>query len=190
MMLDMPAIRWLAGPIAALAVGATACGGGDGGSSGGTAQRPTPTAGAEGTASADPDPPATPPKKKVAPERERIVRAWANTLRRGNVRGAARYFAVPSLVSNNTPPLKLSTRKQVQNFNRTLPCGAKVVESVRGPKGFVIVTFLLTERPGPGTCGTGVGAKVRTAFRIRKHHITDWVRVSDPPPEPEPDNVA
>jgi hypothetical protein len=189
MMLDMPALRWLAGPLAALAVGATACGGGDGGSSGATAQRPTPTASAGGESGADPDP-AAPPKKKVNPAKERIVRGWADTLRRGNVRGAARYFAVPSLVSNNTPPLKLSTRTQVRNFNRTLPCGAKVVEAERGPKGFVIVTFVLTERPGPGTCGTGVGAKVRTAFRIRKHHITDWVRISDPPPEPEPDNVA
>ena len=188
MMPAMVDIRWLVGLLAALAVGASACGG-DGDSARKTTQKPAPTATAEVEAGADPDP-APEPKKKVDPEKERIVRAWADTLRRGNVRAASRYFALPSLVSNGTPPLKLSTREDVRTFNRTLPCGAKVVETERGPKGFVIVTFVLTERPGPGTCGTGVGAKARTAFRIRRHHITDWIRLSDPPAEPEPDNVA
>src|SRR4051794_7128047 len=139
MMLSMSAIRWLAGPLAALAVGVAACGGGDGGSSGGTAQRPSPTPTTEAAAGSDsdPEPAAKPkPKKKVDPGKERIVKAWANTLRRGRVRAAARYFALPSLVSNGTPPIKLKTRAQTRIFNRTLPCGAKVIATERGPKDF------------------------------------------------------
>src|SRR3954451_15784934 len=138
MMLSMSAIRWLAGPLAALAVGVGACGGGDGGSSGGTAQRPSPTPTTEAGAGSgtDPEPAAKAKakKKKVDPGKERIVKAWANTLRRGRVRAAARYFAVPSLVSNGTPPIKLKTRAQTRIFNRTLPCGAKVIATERGPK--------------------------------------------------------
>ena len=40
-----------------------------------------------------------------------VIRRWADTLRRGDVRGAARFFAIPSLVSNGTPPIVLHTRR-------------------------------------------------------------------------------
>jgi hypothetical protein len=195
MMLLMVPIRWLAGPLAALAVGISACGGGGGdGDGGGSAQRPAPTATAstegEGGAAPAPAEEQTAKEKPVDPRKERIVRAWADTLRRGDVRAAARYFALPSLVSNGTPPIRLQTRAEARSFNRSLPCGAEVIATERGPRGFVVVTFRLTERPGAGECGTGVGATARTAFRIRKEHITDWVRVPDPPPDAEAENVA
>jgi hypothetical protein len=119
------------------------------------------------------------PVEKVNPADERVVRAWADTLRRGNVRRAARYFALPSVVSNGTPPIRLETRAEVRFFNRTLPCGAKVIASEPARNGFFIVTFRLTERPGRGECGSGTGATARTAVRVRNEHITDWVRVAD-----------
>jgi hypothetical protein len=109
----------------------------------------------------------------------RVVRAWADTLRRGDVRGAARFFAIPSLVSNGTAPIKLETRAEVRFFNLTLPCGAKLIDTEPAPHGFFIATFRLTERPGEGECGSGTGETARTAFRIRKRHITDWLRVQD-----------
>ena len=40
---------------------------------------------------------------------------------------------------------------------------------------------MLTERPGPGTCGSGTGATARTAFRVKDGKITDWLRVQDLP---------
>ena len=83
-----------------------------------------------------------------------MIRAWADTLRRGDVEGAAEYFAVPATVSNGTPPLKLKSRAEVEFFNRTLPCGAQVIATEDAPHGFVIATFRLTERPGKGRCGT------------------------------------
>ncbi len=130
--------------------------------------------------------PTTPPEHSAAtPEPEvdaadlAVVRAWADTLRRGDVAGASEKFALPSLVSNGTSPIRLRTREQVRFFNRTLPCGAKVMDAEVAPHRFMIVTFTLTERPGKGSCGTGAGQTARTAFRVRDGLITDWLRVPD-----------
>jgi hypothetical protein len=121
---------------------------------------------------------------EVDPADVRVVRGWADTLRRGDIRGAARYFALPSIVSNGTPPIRLETRAQVRFFNRTLPCGAKVIGTEPAAQGLFIVTFRLTERPGRGRCGSGTGATARTAFRVRNERITDWLRVQDVDPTP------
>ncbi len=171
-MVRMRSTAWLASVAAALAIGA--CGGdrNDRTTPGATEQR-------------------SPPKQPAEPDAEvdradvRVVRAWADTLRRGDVRGAARYFALPSTVSNGTAPLKLETRAEARFFNRTLPCGARLIGTEPGPQGFFIATFRLTERPGRGECGSGTGQTARTAFRVRDDHITDWLRVQDVESEPE-----
>jgi hypothetical protein len=170
MMLRMRSTTWLAGAGAALAL--AACGGGGD-------DRKTLTTPGAATERAKPAPEAEASAADVDPADVRVVRAWADTLRRGDVRGAARYFALPSLVSNGTAPIKLETRAQVRFFNRTLPCGAKVIATEPAPHDFFIVTFRLTERPGKGECGGGTGATARTAFRVRRRHITDWLRVPD-----------
>lgn len=116
----------------------------------------------------------------------RVVRGWADTLRRGDVRGAARYFALPAIVSNGTRPIRLDTRPAVRFFNRTLPCGAKFAKAV-DTGAFVVATLVLTERPGRGRCGAGaVGNEVYTAFLIRRHRIVQWRRVTEPAPEATP----
>ena len=187
----MPTLRWLAGALAALACGVAvgACGDGDDRAVP-RSERPTATA----TPSSTPTPPATArtpapteePLADVDPDDVRIVRAWADTLRRGEVRAAARYFALPSLVSNGTAPIRLATRAEAEFFNRTLPCGADLIDTEpASTKGFFIATFRLTERPGRGSCGTGTGSTARTAFRVRDAHITDWLRVQDLPSGPE-----
>ena len=61
-------------------------------------------------------------------------------------------------------------------FNRSLPCGAKLTEAVAVDR-FTIATFELTERPGPGECGNGVGETAKTAFVVRRGLITQWRRV-------------
>jgi hypothetical protein len=166
----MRSTAWLASAAAALALGA--CEGDGNKLTGATEQRPEPAP----SASSSP---------KVDPADVEIVRAWADTLGRGDVRGAADYFALPSVVSNGTAPIKLETREQAQFFNRTLPCGAKLIETEPAPHGFFIATFRLTERPGAGECGTGTGETARTAFRVRDEHITDWLRVQDVESAPE-----
>jgi hypothetical protein len=178
MMDRMSASRWVAGAVTALACGAAACGTADdrqsamvpGGAREGAAPHARP--------SAVPDI-GTP--TKVDPADVEVVRAWADALRRGDVHGAAEYFALPSLVANGTAPLKLETRAEARFFNRALPCGAEVIATEPAPHGFFIATFRLTERPGPGECGTGTGSTARTAFRVRDRHITDWLRVEDVP---------
>ena len=168
MMLRMRSTAWLAGVGAALAL--VACGGS--GDDRKTLRTP-------GTAAERAEPAPEDETAAVAPADERVVRKWANELRHGHVRRAARYFALPSLVSNGTAPIRLKTRAEVRFFNRTLPCGARLIATEAAPHGFLIATFRLTERPGKGKCGGGTGATARTAFRVRRHHITDWFRVPD-----------
>ena len=117
----------------------------------------------------------------VSRDAANIVRRWADTLRRGDVAAAAKFFAVPSFVANGGPPAHLTTHAAILDFNRSLPCGARLVRADRAHHGFVIATFVLTERPGPGTCGSGTGATARTAFRVKNGLITDWLRVQDLP---------
>jgi hypothetical protein len=114
-----------------------------------------------------------------------VVRGWADALRRGHLERAVRYFAIPSVVSNGTKPIKLTSRGDVRFFNRTLPCGAKVLR-VEDSGRFVVARFVLTERPGKGRCGSGVGGQASTAFLIRRHHIVQWRRVVEPAPEATP----
>jgi len=147
-----------------LALALVACGGGDA-----DRRAATPTPAADAVAAAE-----------VA-----VVRGWADTLRRGEVEAAARYFALPSIVANGTDPIRLETRAEVEFFNRTLPCGARLIGTEPAPHGYFIATFRLTERPGAGSCGSGAGGTARTAFRVRAGHITEWRRVQDPPDAPE-----
>jgi hypothetical protein len=109
-----------------------------------------------------------------------VIRDWADTLRAGDVRGAAEFFALPSVVSNGTPPVTLRTRSEARDFNEALPCGARVLRT-SSSAGFTTATFRLTERPGPGTCGTGTGLTARTTFVVRDGKIQEWRRVGDSP---------
>ena len=110
------------------------------------------------------------------PATVQVIKGWADELRAGDVAAASRRFAVPAVVQNGTPALKLNTRRQVEAFNRSLPCGAKLTEAVAVDR-FTIATFELTERPGPGECGNGVGEIAKTAFVVRRGLITQWRRV-------------
>lgn len=160
----------------ALAAGAAllvSCGGGgdDGGDAAGTATHRT----------------APPGGSAVAPADVAVIRAWADTLRRGDVRGAARRFSLPTAVANGTKPLPLDTRAQVEAFNRSLPCGAVLLGTrAGGQPGLIVATFRLTERGGPGggECGSGTGRTARTAFVIEDGLITHWLRVQDLPAAP------
>ncbi len=107
-----------------------------------------------------------------------VIKAWADELRAGDVPAASERFAIPSVVQNGTPPLRLTTRSQVEAFNRSLPCGAKLTEAITSGR-YTIATFELTERPGLGLCGSGVGETAKTAFVIRDDLITEWRRVVD-----------
>jgi limonene-1,2-epoxide hydrolase len=108
----------------------------------------------------------------------RVIKDWADELRAGDVQAAADRFQVPAVVQNGTPPLRLTDRSEVVGFNESLPCGAKLTEATTSGK-YTIATFELTERPGPGECGGGVGETAKTAFVIHDGRITEWRRVAD-----------
>jgi hypothetical protein len=107
-----------------------------------------------------------------------VIGRWADALRAGDVISASERFALPSVVQNGTPPLRLTDRRQVEAFNSSLPCGAVLTAASSSGK-FTIATFKLTERPGEGHCGKGVGELAKTAFVIHDGLITQWRRVVD-----------
>jgi hypothetical protein len=108
-----------------------------------------------------------------------VINEWVKALSRGDVSGAADLFALPSVVDNGTPQLRLRSHADAVLFNRSLPCGGKLVRArPNGP--FIAATFRLTERPG-GDCGSGVGELARTAFLIRDGKIVEWHRLPNPP---------
>ncbi len=140
-------------------------------------------------------PTATPTPKPVGPPVSKtevaVIRGWSDALRHGHVAAAARYFTIPSKVGNATAAQRLASRDDIRDFNRALPCGAKLEKTRRSTvKGFVIGTFLLTERPG-GRCSTGLGHHAEVAFLIRHRRINQWLQLPDPPEEPaKPSGVA
>ena len=123
----------------------------------------------------EPERPHPAPRGQVA-----VIRGWTDALRRGDVARANAYFRVPSRVSNGGPPIELRSKEAVDLFNRSLPCGARLLSARLQPDGFVLATFRLTERPGRGECGTGTGARARTLFDIEKGKIVQWLRAVDP----------
>lgn len=154
-----------------LATVVAGCGGGsDGASTTGAAPAATTTA------------PATTTPRPTFADRDtvRAVRDWSAALRRGRIAAAAAYFAQPSRVQNGTPPITLRTDADRVAFNDALPCGAVPIRFARSARGFVVVTFRLTERVG-GDCQGAAGKTARCAIRVRRGRMTDWIRLPDAP---------
>ncbi len=115
------------------------------------------------------------------PDAVRVIKGWVDELRAGHIEDASDFFSLPTVVQNGTPPLQLTDRQEVVEFNQSLPCGAKLTRAESHGR-FTIATFVLTERPGPGECGAGVGDSAETAFVIHDGHITEWRRVVETQP--------
>jgi hypothetical protein len=117
-----------------------------------------------------------------------VIRGWSDALRHGDLRGAARYFATPSLLVNGTDagghPLALEIRSlhDAELANASLPCGATLVSTSRRGH-FINALFRLSGRPGPGgsNCAGGVGTTARTDFVIAHGRIVQWIRAADDP---------
>ena len=109
----------------------------------------------------------------------RVINDWLKALRRGDVKRAAHYFALPSKFHNATPVLTVNNEQERLAVNLSLSCGAVATE-MGGAGVYTIVTFRLTERKG-GNCGTGVGGKARGAIRVERRRIKEWYRLPDDP---------
>ena len=116
------------------------------------------------------------------PENAVVIDDWAMTLAAGDVEGAAGFFAIPSVAENGGIVVEIENRDDARLFNASLPCGAELTRADDDGE-FTIATFRLTERPGPGSCGDGVGMTASTAFVIEGGEIVEWRRVGDGGPE-------
>ncbi len=105
-----------------------------------------------------------------------VIEEWSSTLSRGDVAGAARLFAIPSVAENGPALIRIRDIADARLFNASLPCGARLVEATQDGD-LVIATFELSERPG-GSCGSGAGETAQTAFRIEDGRIVEWLRVA------------
>lgn len=117
----------------------------------------------------------------------RVIRGWSDALRRGDVRRAAEYFALPSKFINPGPAgealvTAIGTQVVADAVNASLPCGARFISADQRGR-FVNALFRLTDRPGlgGGGCGAGVGQTARANFVIARHHILEWIRAPDDP---------
>lgn len=116
-----------------------------------------------------------------------VIRSWADALRHGDVRSAAGYFALPSVMVNGSVTngqalvITIDTRVQAEAANATLPCGARLISAEQRGR-YVNALFRLTGRSGLGgtDCGGG-GATARTNFVIAHGQIVEWIRAPDDP---------
>ena len=117
-----------------------------------------------------------------------VIRAWSDALRQGDLRAAARYFALPSVMINGTDAsgaalvLSIESRGQAEAANASLPCGARLISADQRGR-YVNALFRLTGRPGPGgsNCASGAGQTARTNFVIVNGLIVEWIRAPDDP---------
>jgi len=130
--------------------------------------------------------PASVPLKATGPAdpaQTRVIRAWSDALRAGDVAGASAVWAVPSKVQNGTPVLTLPDRAAVRLFNGSLPCGSIVIAAGGAAHDFTIAEVHLTQRKG-ASCDAKPGATARTAIRVRDGRIVEWYRLPDDPDAP------
>jgi hypothetical protein len=128
----------------------------------------------------------TPTGRPADPAAVNVIRAWSSALRHGDVRGAARYFAIPSLMANGggangLAVITIRSLAEADAANASLPCGAKFISADQRGR-YVNALFRLTNRPGPGGgCSTGAGQTARTNFVIKDGRIVEWIRAPDDP---------
>ena len=132
--------------------------------------------------------PTTSPASTPIPPTSEVIDDWAQTLKKGDVKAAAEFFALPSTAENGLT-YDIESRNDARLFNESLPCGAELKDA-QTEGDFTTATFELTERPGPGTCGTGVGAEAQTAFVIEKGKIVEWRRVATSDAQPAPGDAV
>ena len=117
-----------------------------------------------------------------------VIKGWVDTLRRGDVEAAADYFAIPSTAENGPLLFRIESAADARRFNESLPCGA-VLTRAEAAGELTTATFRLTERPGPGACGSGTGERAQTAFAIDDGKIVEWRRVAAGGPQAPSESV-
>ena len=105
------------------------------------------------------------------PSAVKVIKGWSEALIRGDVRGAARYFHIPSVfIDGPGAALRIRSLAQAESANEALPCGARFVSAQR--QGRLHQRSVQTDRPSRAGRRTG---------RLRVGHRTDRAhRLPDP----------
>jgi hypothetical protein len=117
-----------------------------------------------------------------------VVKAWTDAVRAGHYAEAADLFALPAVIANGTPKVRVSERSEVDAFNRALPCGAVLLDVRPSGDGYLLATFRLVDGPGGRDCGSGTGHTAQVSFRVVDGHIVEWLREGTGTPPSSPDN--
>jgi hypothetical protein len=117
---------------------------------------------------------------------EAVIRDWSNTLRRGDVAGAARYFALPSIFANGAgvgglAVVTIRKESEAVAVNSELSCGSVFISAIKEGK-YLNALFRLTNRKGAGAdCDGGAGELARVDFLIKNGRIVEWIRAPQAP---------
>jgi hypothetical protein len=127
------------------------------------------------------------PTQRDAERLRPVIAAWARAVRRGDAKRAAGYFKLPAIVSQTTVR-EISEDGEMQLFNASLSCGARLLE-VQHDGRYVVGTFRLV--PRKGFICTSDGALVRVGFVFEGRRFSEWWQVPDergakPGPEHRP----
>lgn len=126
-----------------------------------------------------------PAPEPVTDAERRVIRGWSEEMSHGDVRAASKYFSVPSEIVNLPPKGALSSEHEVEVFNASMPCGAKLLRVERSSGRLVLGDFVLTDRPG-GEC-ENVGTRATFAFEIdADDHISRFILMPDGGQSPSP----
>ena len=105
----------------------------------------------------------------------RVIDDWARTLRRGDIDGAAGYFAIPSVAENGPQLVRIADRGDARLFNASLPCGARLIRAT--DEG----DFTSPPSSSPSARARDLRGRRRpraqTAFVIEDGKIKEWRRV-------------
>jgi hypothetical protein len=104
-----------------------------------------------------------------------VLAGWADAVRRGRFERAARYFALPAVVSQPSyGPVVVESAGVVRAFNAALPCGARLV-GARPHGRYVVGTFRLVDAKARRCPSTG---RVRVGFvfgdRAHPRRFSEW----------------
>lgn len=129
-------------------------------------------------------PPSVPQKGggSAEPAQLAVVKRWLAAETRGDFAAAAATFADGAVVQNGSPLIRLRNRSERVAFTSSFPCGAEVVSAV-SRKGYLLVTYRLTDRVG-SKCD-GPGNQAYGAIKVSGGKMTEWYRLPDPSQAPE-----
>jgi hypothetical protein len=105
-----------------------------------------------------------------------VVQAWTDAIRTHDYAAANSLFALPTELLNGVR-VHATIPAEIDVFNRSLPCGAVLVDTEPTAFGRTLATFRLV--PGPGGACKGTA---QVTFRIVKGHIVEWLRKDNPKP--------